>query len=239
MYGNRGAGVAELIGCMDDVDLITGTLGKAYGVVGGNYKYLMQGYVAGSAAIIDMIRSYAPGFIFTTSIPPAVASAALTAIEHLKISQTERNGQQLNSLSLKDVLEEHGIPCIPNPSHILPILVGDADTAKAISDELLEKYKIYVQSINFPTVAVGTERLRITPSPGHTPELMKKLVDALCTIWTERKLRRISDWQKIGGRANVGCGVKVPQLVQMKLISRHGSFTHSEGNCIESPRIEI
>ncbi|KAI8820973.1 pyridoxal phosphate-dependent transferase [Fimicolochytrium jonesii] len=208
MYGSRGAGVAEYIDAMDDIDIITGTLGKAYGVVGG--------YIAGSAPLVDMIRSYAPGFIFTTSLPPVVVAGALTSIRYLKQSRAERTGQQLNTRALKARLGHLGIPVVPNPSHIVPVLVGDAETAKSISDELLYKHKIYVQSINYPTVSVGEERLRITPTPGHGPELMDVLVDALEGIWKERGLRKEQDWEAVGGRAGVGMGYGVEQLVVEK-----------------------
>ncbi|KAJ3274456.1 mitochondrial 5-aminolevulinate synthase [Borealophlyctis nickersoniae] len=205
MYGRHAGGVAEYIEAMEDIDIITGTLGKAFGVVGG--------YIAGSSPLVDMIRSYAPGFIFTTSLPPTVVAGALTSIKHLKQSQAERTGQQLNTRSLKSRLGDLGIPVVPNPSHIVPVLVGDAETAKSVSDELLYKHKIYVQSINYPTVSVGEERLRITPTPGHSEELMDVLVDALQGIWQERGLKYEDDWAKIGGRAGVGKGCTVEQLV--------------------------
>jgi len=208
MYGQHAGGVAEYIEAMDQMDIITGTLGKAFGVVGG--------YIAGSSALVDMIRSYAPGFIFTTSLPPAVMSGALTSIRHLRESQAERIGQQLNTRALKSRLGGLGIPVVPNPSHIVPVLVGDAETAKSISDELLHRYKIYVQSINYPTVSVGEERLRITPTPGHNEELMDVLVDALSEIWSERGLKYESDWEKAGGRAGVGLGRCAEQLVVEK-----------------------
>jgi 5-aminolevulinate synthase len=166
--------------------------------------------------MIDYIRSFAPGFIFTTSIPPAVAAGALASIRHLKKSKVERIAQQLNTRALKNELANRGIPVVPNPSHIIPVLVGDAEIAKSISDELLVKYKIYVQSINFPTVNVGEERLRITPTPGHTEEHMNYLVESLSTIWKERNLRNVNDWTVDGGRAGVGCGVEVEQLVTME-----------------------
>jgi 5-aminolevulinate synthase len=205
MYGKTGAGVAEYIDAMAGVDIITGTLGKAYGVVGG--------YIAGSAGVVDMIRSYAPGFIFTTSLPPVVVSGALTSIRHLKDSQIERSMQQIHTRSLKSVLSHKGIPVVPNPSHIVPIMVGDAETAKSISDELLYKYKIYVQSINYPTVSVGEERLRITPTPGHDEERMMVLVDALTTIWEERGLKYVDDWTTSGSPLGIG-KVQIPQLVR-------------------------
>ncbi|KAI8611380.1 pyridoxal phosphate-dependent transferase [Chytriomyces sp. MP71] len=207
MYGETGAGVAEYIDAMDDIDIITGTLGKAYGVVGG--------YIAANASLVDMVRSYAPGFIFTTSLPPTVMAGALTAVRHLKKSPVERAGQQLHTRMLKNTLTDLGIPVVPNPSHIVPVLVGDAETAKSVSDELLNRFKIYVQSINYPTVAVGEERLRITPTPGHGPELMDGLVGALKTIWAERGLKKEADWAREGGKAGVGIeGGEVEQLVK-------------------------
>ena len=190
MYGKTGAGVAEHINEMEGIDIITGTLGKAFGVVGG--------YIAGSKNLVDMIRSFAPGFIFTTSLPPSVVSGALTSIRHLKTSQTERAGQQANCRILKALLEQKGIPVISNPTHIIPVLVGDAEICKSISDELLQKYKIYVQSINYPTVSVGEERLRITPTPGHCIEEISFLAESLDLIWKERGLKRVKDWVDSG-----------------------------------------
>eukprot|EP00842_Homolaphlyctis_polyrhiza_P005129 jgi/Hompol1/5617/HPOL_002011-RA len=208
MYGRTGAGVAEYIDAMDDIDIITGTLGKAYGVVGG--------YIAGSAGLVDMIRSYAPGFIFTTSLPPAIVAGSLVSIQYLKESQVERSAQQLHTRSLKATLGELGIPVVPNPSHIVPVLIGDAETAKSVSDELLSKYKIYVQSINFPTVAKGQERLRITPTPGHDQARADYLVEALSNIWRERGLKKVDDWAAVGGNAGVGTGQVVEQLVKLE-----------------------
>ncbi|KAI8854509.1 pyridoxal phosphate-dependent transferase [Chytridium lagenaria] len=212
MYGSSGAGVAEHLACMDQIDIITGTLGKAYGIVGG--------YIAASAKLVDLIRSYAPGFIFTTSLPPAVVSGAVTSIRHLKRSQTERAGQQRNARILKTRLAELGIPVVPNPSHIVPVLIGDAETAKSVSDELLNKHGIYVQSINYPTVAKGEERLRITPSPEHGPDHMNRFVAVLERIWKERSLKTEADWASVGGRAGVGMGRVVPQLVGDGLLAR-------------------
>ncbi|KAJ3098014.1 mitochondrial 5-aminolevulinate synthase [Phlyctochytrium planicorne] len=210
MYGNTGAGVAEYIDAMDEMDIITGTLGKAFGVVGG--------YIAGSSGLVDMIRSYAPGFIFTTSLPPPIVAGALTSIRHLKRSGVERAGQQSNTRALKSRLGELGIPVVPNPSHIVPVLVGDAETAKAVSDELLHKHAIYVQSINYPTVSKGEERLRITPTPGHDAAHMDVLVDALSSIWKQRGLKKEKDWEAAGGCAGVGVGKVVDQLVIQKHI---------------------
>lgn len=204
MYGKTGAGVAEYQDLMDQVDIITGTLGKAFGVVGG--------YIAGSSALVDMIRSYAPGFIFTTSLPPPVVSGALTSVEYLKESPSERSHQQLNTRSLKSRLADLGIPVVPNPSHIVPVLIGDAETSKMVSDTLLREYKIYVQSINYPTVSVGEERLRITPTPGHNESMSDYLCDALVDIWKRFDLKYEKDWEA-NPTAGVGTGVKVDQLV--------------------------
>lgn len=219
MYGERGAGVAEYINQMDRIDMISGTLGKAYGIVGG--------YIAASARLIDMIRSYAPGFIFTTSLPPPIMAGALASVQYLKESQMERVGQQLNVRHLKSRLNDLGIPVVPNPSHIVPVLVGDAEICKQVSDELLSKHKIYVQSINYPTVSRGEERLRITPTPGHSGEMMDVLINALESIWQERGLKRISDWAREGGKAGVGVAGKpdVEQLVTMKDLQKalHGN----------------
>jgi 5-aminolevulinate synthase len=181
---------------MDRVDIITGTLGKAYGCVGG--------YIAGSAAMVDAIRSLAPGFIFTTSLPPATMAGARTAIEYQQTHQTDRTLQQLHTRAVKDALHAADFPVIPNPSHIVPILVGNAELAKKASDMLLEEHKIYVQAINFPTVPVGEERLRITPTPGHTEEFRTELVQALESVWDKLGLKRTSDWAAQGGFIGVG-----------------------------------
>lgn len=210
MYGPRGAGVAEHLdfelnaiepvrgngAVMDKVDIVSGTLGKAFGVVGG--------YIAASAVLIDMIRSYAPGFIFTTSLPPAVVSGALTTVQYLKTSSRERQLQQLNTRLLKARLAELDIPVVPNPSHIVPVLVGEAEVCKQASDQLLREHAIYVQSINFPTVARGEERLRITPTPGHNSVMLNELVGALEQVWQRNNFKRVSDWVVEGGRAGVG-----------------------------------
>ncbi|RUS22004.1 hypothetical protein BC937DRAFT_90677 [Endogone sp. FLAS-F59071] len=210
MYGPRGAGVAEHLdfelnatkpvrgngAVMDKVDIVSGTLGKAFGVVGG--------YIAASATLIDMIRSYAPGFIFTTSLPPAIVSGALTTVQYLKASSRERQMQQLNTRFLKARLAELDIPVVPNPSHIVPVLVGEAEVCKQASDQLLREHAIYVQSINFPTVARGEERLRITPTPGHNSVMLNELVNALEQVWQRNNLKRVSDWVAEGGRAGVG-----------------------------------
>jgi len=160
--------------------------------------------VAGSTDLIDTVRSYAPGFIFTTSLPPSVAAGAQASIAYQKSYLGDRRLQQLNTIALKDQLAKKDIPVIPNPSHIVPVLVGDAAKAKAASDLLLTDHGIYVQSINFPTVPVGEERLRITPTPGHTAQQTSALIKALESVWDTLELKRASDWAAMGGRAGVG-----------------------------------
>ncbi|ESZ97658.1 putative 5-aminolevulinate synthase, mitochondrial [Sclerotinia borealis F-4128] len=208
MYGPHGAGVAEhldyeahLAGrpqgtIMDRVDIITGTLGKAYGCVGG--------YIAGSHKMVDAIRSLAPGFIFTTSLPPATMAGAQAAIEYQSEYQGDRRLQQLHTRAVKDSLSERDIPVIPNPSHIIPVLVGNAELAKRASDMLLEVHGIYVQSINYPTVPVGQERLRITPTPGHVREYREHLINAIDSVFTELGIKRTSEWAAKGGFIGVG-----------------------------------
>ncbi len=181
MYGAHGAGIAEREGLMDDVDIIQGTLAKAYGVIGG--------YITARAVVVDMIRSYAPGFIFTTSLPPAVAAGANASIRYLMQSNAERAAHQDNARLLKSLLSEAGIPVHDNPTHIVPVMVGDAVLCKQASDLLLEEYGMYVQPINYPTVRKGTERLRITPTPFHTNEMMVALRDALVEIYGRLGIR--------------------------------------------------
>jgi 5-aminolevulinate synthase len=181
MYGPRGAGIAEREGLMHRIDIVEGTLGKAFGVVGG--------YIAGSSTVIDFVRGYAPGFIFTTSLPPVVAAGALASVRHLKGSQIERQLQQQHAAKLKRALADAGLPVMPSASHIVPILVGDPRRCKDISDELLDRHRIYVQPINYPTVPRGTERLRLTPTPLHCDSQIARLVTALRQVWDGLDLR--------------------------------------------------
>jgi len=177
LYGPRGGGLAERDQVMHRVDVVNGTLAKGFGIMGG--------YIAASTDICDAIRSYAPGFIFTTSLAPAIAAGAIASIRHLKASHAERERHQERVRALKGRLQVAGLPVMDNPSHIVPILVGDPVLAKRITDALLERFAIYVQPINYPTVPRGTERLRLTPSPQHSDAEMDRLVAALSTLWIE------------------------------------------------------
>jgi 5-aminolevulinate synthase len=175
MYGPRGGGITERDGVMQRVDVIEGTLAKAFGCLGG--------YIAGKADVIDAVRSYAPGFIFTTALPPPVCAAATAAIRHLKSSNWERERHQDRAARVKAVLAAAGLPVMSNETHIVPVFVGDPERCKQASDLLLEQHSIYIQPINYPTVAKGTERLRITPSPYHDDALIDGLAEALVDVW--------------------------------------------------------
>jgi 5-aminolevulinate synthase len=177
MYGEHGGGVSEELGLADRITLIEGTLGKAFGCVGG--------YITGSAALCDFIRSFASGFIFTTALPPAVAAAARTSISHLKESQIERAGQRRQVARLRQMLDAKGIPHMDNNSHIVPVMIGDPVKTKMLADYLMEEWGIYVQPINYPTVPKGTERLRFTPSPLHTDADIDHLINALTSLWKQ------------------------------------------------------
>jgi 5-aminolevulinate synthase len=180
LYGPRGGGIADRDGVMHRIDVIEGTLAKGFGTLGG--------YIAANSAIVDAVRSYASAFIFTTALPPAVAAAAHAAVRHLKNSQAERELHQRQARTTKHALIAAGLPVLDNPSHIVPVMVRDAELCKTASDLLLERHGIYIQPINYPTVARGTERLRITPSPMHSDAHIAELVDALVDVWKTLKI---------------------------------------------------
>jgi 5-aminolevulinate synthase len=182
MYGPRGGGISERDAVVDRITIVEGTLGKAFGVMGG--------YIAADQTIVDVIRSYAPGFIFTTSLSPVLVAGVLASVRHLKASSIEREGQQAAAAMLKTMLHDAGLPVMMGDTHIVPVMVGDPVKAKKISDVLLAEYGVYVQPINYPTVPRGTERLRFTPGPAHTPAMMRELTDALVEIWGRLELRK-------------------------------------------------
>ncbi|KAI4936815.1 uncharacterized protein J4E92_001540 [Alternaria infectoria] len=204
LYGPHGAGVAEHLDydihqgvnghgqsmLMDRITLVSGALGKAFGTMGG--------YVAGSASLVDMIRSQARSFIFTTAQPPAVMAGARAAVEHLYSHDDSRKQLQRNARSVKTALREHDLPVLPNQSHIVPLLIGDSVVCKKVADILFDEYNIYVQPINAPSVPRGQERLRIAPTPAHTSKQQDHLVSALVEIWDRLKLPSLKDWQQEG-----------------------------------------
>ncbi len=185
LYGPRGGGICEREGLMERIDIIEGTLAKGFGTMGG--------YIAASEAIVDAVRSYAPEFIFTTALPPALCAAARASIEHLKSSQAERDAHKRQAERAKKLLTEAGLPVMPTDTHIVPVIVGDARLCKAASDMLLEKHNIYIQPINYPTVPKGTERLRITPTPLHDDAMIENLRDALVSVWNVLDMPRDID----------------------------------------------
>lgn len=180
MYGPRGAGIAAQDGVMTRIDVIEGTLAKAFGTLGG--------YIAASDAVVDAVRSHAPGFIFTTALPPAIAAAATASIAHLKRSGVERAGQRAAVAATKAALRKAGLPVLMTDTHIVPVMVGDPELCKQASDLLLERHAIYIQPINYPTVARGSERLRITPTPAHDIQLIQQLADAMVAVWQKLNL---------------------------------------------------
>jgi 5-aminolevulinate synthase len=177
LYGTNGSGIVEALGVLDQIDCIQGGLGKGYGVVGG--------FITGSRNLIDTVRSYGAGFIFTTTIPPVIAQGALASIRHLKTSAVERRAMMQRVSHVRSVLKKYNIPTMCEEAHIIPVLVGDSKKCKAVSDRLMEEFDIYIQPINYPTVPRGTERLRITPTPLHSDEMSEHLARSLRKIFDE------------------------------------------------------
>ncbi len=182
LYGNRGGGIADRDNVLDRVDIIEGTLAKGFGMMGG--------YIAASKAMVDAVRSYAPGFIFTTSIAPTIVAGALASVRHLKTSQSERAAHQERAATLKRRLKEANLPVMDSESHVVPVMIGDPVLCKQLTDALMDEYDIYVQPINYPTVARGTERIRLTPGPKHSDADMDHLITALDALWRKMALKR-------------------------------------------------
>jgi 5-aminolevulinate synthase len=195
MYGARGGGIAERDGVMQRVDIVEGTLAKAFGTLGG--------YIAGSSPVIDAVRSHAPGFIFTTALPPPVAAAATVSISHLKASDAERTAQRAAVATTKAALNKAALPVLPSDTHIVPVMVGDAELCRRASELLLERHHIYIQPINYPTVPRGTERLRITPGPFHDVVLIEQLAAAMVSVWQELGLPLGVPMQRLRHQATV------------------------------------
>ena len=204
MYGPRGAGVCERDGVMGRIDVIEGTLAKGFGTLGG--------YIAGDAAVIDAVRSYAPSFIFTTALPPAVAAAACAAVRVLKQRPDLREKHQRQAWLTKHALEAAGLPVLENPSHIVPVMVRDAEKCKAASDLLMERHGIYIQPINYPTVPRGEERLRITPTPLHSDALIAQLVEALVDVWTTLDLPFVEPKVELDARPDTDAACAYPEF---------------------------
>lgn len=204
LYGPRGGGICDRDGLMDRIDIIEGTLAKGFGTMGG--------YITANKAVVDAVRSYAPEFIFTTALPPAICAAAHASIEHLKTSQSERDAHQRQASHTKEILSAAGLPVMPTETHIVPLIVGDARLCKAASDMLLEKHNIYIQPINYPTVPKGTERLRITPTPLHDDDMIVALRDALLNVWDVLDMPRDIDVTQLTARKLNSGDLTIPTI---------------------------